>query len=156
MFVTPIVQHLTHTKLTGNSVVVSNEMQRLFPSFLPKCTKRLTNEWKDHWLSELKMSYRFRLASSDIKNLQLCLHAWQFRNFPIKHYPVLKFRNFHMSCTQKYFYMHLTTQSMMGIYEVKRTKIFSKCVRSDDVENSSFSDCDLRKILLVSSMVFIY
>jgi len=52
--------------------------------------------------------------------------------------------------------MHLTTQSMMGIYEVKRTKIFSKCVRSDDVENSSFSDCDLRKILLVSSMVFIY
>jgi len=61
-----------------------------------------------------------------------------------------------MSCTQKYLYMHVTTQSMMGIYELRRTKIFSKSVRIDDVENLSFSDCGFLKLSQVSSLVFIY
>jgi len=52
--------------------------------------------------------------------------------------------------------MRLTTQSMMGIYELRGTKIFSKRMRIDDVENSSFSDFDFLKISLVSSLVFIY
>jgi hypothetical protein len=69
MFGTSIVQYLIRTKLTRNSAILPIEMKRIFPSFLSECTKGLTNEWKDHWLSELNMSYRFRLASSNVKNL---------------------------------------------------------------------------------------